>query len=94
MLAGSGSRSYVEGGLDQEGEAVLDRISRDSGLSVHFRSTVPQRPTCAVKGDTVPFPLRGRDGDSDGDRVTERHRMMKAQGLAEINGSGTWEFRA
>src|SRR5438132_1938769 len=44
MLAGSGSRSYVEGGLDQEGEAVLDRISRDSGLSVHFRSVVPQRP--------------------------------------------------
>lgn len=49
MLAGSGSRSYVEGELDQEGEAVLDRISRDSGLSVHFRSVVPQRPSLLVR---------------------------------------------
>ena len=37
---------------DNEWQAqVLDRISRDSGLSVHFRSVVPQRP--ASLGRTV-----------------------------------------
>ena len=57
----------------------------------HFPALID---TLTVKADPVPIHLLGGNGDRDGDRITQGHRVTKVQRLPQINRPRSGEFGA